>query len=144
MRPIEVAAVYPHSPALVWAALSSIEDHVTWMKDAERITFTSDSRRGVGTAFDCATRVGPLRTLDRMLVTEWEEGTAIAVTHRGLVTGAGRFTLTPVGGGTRLAWREELSLPWWLGGALGGLVARPVLTALWRGNLRRFGESLDD
>ena len=142
MRPIEVARHYPHSPERVWAALSDVAAHVTWMKDAERIEFASEARRGVGTAFTCVTRVGPLRTSDRMVVTAWEEGAEIAVTHRGLVTGSGRFTLAPVGSGTRLTWREDLTLPWWFGGRLGGLVARSILTRLWRGNLDRFGTAL--
>ena len=139
---IEVSAVYDRSPEHVWAALSSLADHATWMRDAERIEFTSAQRRGVGTAFTCATRVGPLRTLDRMVVTAWEEGAVIAVTHRGLVTGEGRFRLEGVGGGTRLTWTEELTLPWWFGGRLGEVLARPILRALWRGNLQRFEATL--
>jgi hypothetical protein len=71
-------------------------------------------------------------------VTEWRERRAMGVRHSGLVTGTGRFLLRRRRWGrTRLVWDEELHFPWWLGGPFGGLVARPVLRAVWRGNLRR-------
>ena len=57
-------------PADVWQVIEPIERHVDWMTDAESITFTSAARRGVGTRFDCLTKVGPFRTTDRMRVTE--------------------------------------------------------------------------
>lgn len=126
-------------PEVVWGRLADIDDHVTWMADAAAIRFLGDQRAGVGTAFEAETRVGPLRTLDAMEITEWREGQAMGVVHRGLVTGTGRFVLDPVPPGrTRLVWDEELRFPWWLGGPLGSLAARPVLRAVWRGNLRRF------
>ena len=126
-------------PAEVWRRLADIDDHVTWMADAAAITFTGDRRTGVGTVFECETRLGPLRTTDVMEITEWREAAAMGVRHRGLFTGTGRFELSPAGeGGTVLSWEEDLVFPWWLGGPLGAWVARPVLRAVWRGNLRRF------
>jgi hypothetical protein len=109
------------------------------MADAASIRFTGDQRSGVGTTFECETRVGPLRTRDVMEVTEWRERRSMGVRHRGLVTGTGRFLLRRHGRhGTCLTWDETLRFPWWLGGALGGVVGRPVLKWVWRGNLRRF------
>jgi carbon monoxide dehydrogenase subunit G len=125
-------------PPVVWRRLADIADHVSWMADAASIRFTGDRRTGVGTTFECETRIGPLRTLDVMEVTEWDDERALGVRHRGVVTGTGRFTLGPAGADrTRVVWDEELAFPWWLGGPLGGLAARPVLRAVWRGNLRR-------
>lgn len=123
----------------VWRELADLASHAEWMADADTITFTSDRRSGVGTTFDCVTRVGPLRTVDRMEVTGWEEGRAMSVRHVGLVRGEGTFTLVPLPGGTRttIDWDEDLRFPWWLGGPVAGLLARPVLTRIWRGNLRR-------
>jgi hypothetical protein len=103
------------------------------MADAEAIRFTSARRSGVGTTFDCDTRVGPLRLVDRMEVTEWREGRAIGVRHVGLVRGSGRFTLRGRGRRTRFTWEEELSIPWWLGGPAAAVVLRLV----WMRNLRR-------
>ena len=44
------------------------------MLDAVAIRFQNDQHRGVGTIFDCDTRVGPFKLVDRMEITEWEVG----------------------------------------------------------------------
>jgi len=75
---------------------------------------------------------------DRMTVTEWAPGRAMGIEHRGAVTGRGRFTLRRrPRGRTRFTWTERLEFPWWMGGPVGVLAARPVLRAVWRRNLRR-------
>jgi hypothetical protein len=108
------------------------------MRDAVAIRFLGEAREGVGTAFDCDTKVGPFRMVDRMVVTEWEDGRVIGIVHRGLVTGRGRFTLRRARRGrTRFTWDERLRFPWWAGGPVGGILAAPVLRRIWRGNLRR-------
>jgi carbon monoxide dehydrogenase subunit G len=135
---IRVQTTIEAPPHAVWRRLSDIADHVSWMGDAASIRFTGDQRAGVGTTFECETRVGPLRTRDVMEVTEWREGEAIGVRHRGLFTGTGRFLLhRRRRGRTRVVWDEHLRFPWWLGGIVGSVVASPVLRAVWRGNLRR-------
>ena len=58
-------------PAAVWRRLADIADHVSWMADAAEIRFTGDRHEGVGTTFECVTRLGPLHTLDVMEVTAW-------------------------------------------------------------------------
>ena len=124
-------------PPDVWRVVEPIEHHVDWMADAVSITFTSTIRRGVGTQFDCLTRLGPLHTTDRMGVTEWVPGEVMGIEHRGVVTGSGRFTLEPAEpAGTRFTWTEELTFPWWMGGAAGAIAAKPVLRAVWQRNLR--------
>jgi carbon monoxide dehydrogenase subunit G len=142
---IRVRRVIERPPAAVWDRLADIADHVTWMADAAAIRFTTERRQGVGTAFECETRVGPLRTLDRMEVTEWSPGEAIGVHHRGVVTGTGRFTLrgSTDGQRTELTWDEDLRLPWYLGGPVTATVARPILRRLWTANLRRFAAHLE-
>ena len=140
MAGIRVSVTIDAPPARVWDAVADISTHVRWMADAASIEFTSTATSGVGTTFDCLTRVGPIRLLDRMEVTRWEEGRAMGVSHFGVVQGTGVFTLSAAGtAGDRTAfgWQEQLRFPWWLGGPVGALVARPVLTRIWRGNLRR-------
>lgn len=122
----------------VWDALADIGAHVEWMADARSIRFTSSSTEGVGTTFDCDTKVGPLRLTDRMEVTEWVPDRAMAVRHVGLVTGEGRFTLTPHGDRTELSWTETLHFPWWIP----SLPAAAVLKQIWRWNLRSFEGTL--
>jgi carbon monoxide dehydrogenase subunit G len=134
---IRVGITIDAPPAEVWRVLEPIERHVDWMADAESIRFTGAQTRGVGTSFDCVTRIGPLRTTDRMIISEWKPGRAMGIEHRGVVRGQGRFTLRRRRAGTRFTWREQLQFPWWMGGPVGALAAKPILRAVWRRNLRR-------
>lgn len=137
MPRIKVAITIEAPPSAVWDAVGDISSHVEWMADAAAIRFTSSQTAGVGTTFDCDTSVGPFRLTDRMEITEWEPGRVMGVRHQGLVGGTGRFTLKGLRGGrTRFAWEERLHFPRWCGGPVGALVARPVLTRIWRSNLR--------
>lgn len=122
----------------MWKAIEDIRTHVGWMDEAVAIRFTSTRRRGVGTTFDCDTRVGPLRTTDRMEITAWRPGRVMGIRHVGAVTGEGRFVLRRrLRGGTRFTWEERLVFPWWMGGPLGALVGgHVVLRLVWRRNLR--------
>lgn len=128
---MKVTTVIDAGPQRVWPHLADLESHVEWMADAYDIRFAGPQRRGVGTRFDCDTRVGPFRLTDSMQVTEWEEGRVIGVRHEGLVTGEGRFTIERLDRGerTRFTWEEQLRFPWRL--------ATPVLAAIWRRNLAR-------
>jgi uncharacterized membrane protein len=140
---VRVSRQVPAARGLVWAVLERLEDHVEWMQDATAIRFRSAQRRGVGTTFECDTKIGPIRLTDTMEVTEWEERTSIGVHHRGAVSGSGRFELTDAPGpSTAVEWEEQLSFPWWLGASMGARMAKPVFEALWRGNLRRFARSV--
>jgi hypothetical protein len=144
---LRVGITIARPPAAVWRVIEPIERHIDWMADAVSITFTSTMRRGVGTRFDCLTRIGPLRTTDRMTVTEWEPGREMGIEHRGVVTGRGRFSLRSESRDrTQFTWTEELTFPWWMGGAVGAVAAKPVLRAVWRRNLRRLKQlvELDD
>ena len=130
---------------VVWEAVEDVRQHSDWMADAAQIRLTSTQVTGVGTTFECETRVGPLRTLDRMAITEWEEGRLMGVEHRGLVTGVGRFRLEDQSdGGTTFIWEEDLSFPWWLGGRATAALARPLLALIWRQNLRRLAGMFEE
>jgi carbon monoxide dehydrogenase subunit G len=138
---VEVSIVVDAPIDRVWAAIEPIEDHVRWMADAESITFTGPSRRGVGTTFECATRIGPFRTVDRMIVTEWEAPHVMGIRHEGLFTGSGRFRLTEVAPArTRFTWTEQIRFPRWLGASVGARAAEPVLRRVWNANLQRLAD----
>lgn len=139
MSRIAVSIEINVDPARVWQEVEPIENHVDWMHDAVAIRFQSDQMRGVGTTFLCDTKVGPIKLVDRMEITSWEPGVSMGVRHLGIVTGTGVFTLTPIdlGRRTRFSWTENLTFPWWLGGALGSRIGgRIVMTPIWRRNLR--------
>ena len=134
---MRVGVTIEASPKAVWAAIQDISTHVEWMDDAVAIRFTSRRRAGVGTSFDCDTKVGPFRLTDRMVITEWKPGRAMGVRHEGIVTGSGRFTLRRRGRGrTRFTWDERLVVPWRLGGPAGAAAGAVVLRRVWRRNLR--------
>lgn len=137
MKPVVVSVLIPASLETVWAEVERLENHPQWMTDAVGIEFDDDRRRGVGTKIRVATKIGPFRTTDAMEFTEWERPRAMGVAHKGLFTGTGRFTLEAEGDGTRFTWTESVLFPWFLGGPLGAFVARPILTRIWEGNLRR-------
>lgn len=139
MTRIRVSVLVEAPPRRVWRDVRDIASHVHWMHDAVAIRFTSRRRSGVGTTFDCDTRVGPLRMTDRMEVTEWRPRRSMGIRHVGVVTGEGRFVLRRAGVAgrrTRFSWDERLVFPWWAGGPLGGAVAGQVLRLVWRRNLR--------
>ncbi|HUQ38973.1 MAG TPA: SRPBCC family protein [Acidimicrobiales bacterium] len=136
MRHIRVATVLPAPPHEVWERLRDIASHVDWMADADAIRFTTERREGVGTAFECDTKVGPLRMTDKMQVTAWVPDREMAIRHTGVVAGRGRFLLEPFGARhTTFTWDEELAFPRWMRPA--APVARRVLAWVWRRNLRR-------
>jgi len=140
---IAVEVVIDAPASFVWADVRDISTHVSWMQDAEEIRFLSDQREGVGTRFECDTVVGPLKLTDVMEVTEWVEAKRMGVHHQGLVGGTGVFSLRASGSTTIFSWVEQLTFPWYFAGPLGATVARPVLKAIWKGNLRRLKDRIE-
>lgn len=141
MARIRIATDLAAPPERVWADVQDISSHVEWMADATAIRFLSSQTEGVGTRFECDTRIGPFKLTDVMEITEWEPGKVMGVRHTGVVTGTGRFTLKRLRGGrTRFQWRERLVYPIWLGGPVGAFLSKPVLRWVWRRNLARLAD----
>ena len=138
MAKIRVATMLDATPEVVWADVADIGSHVEWMADATAIRFLGPQTSGVGTTFECDTKVGPLKLTDVMEITEWVPGRSMGVRHTGVVTGTGAFTLKKATGGrTQFQWKEKLVFPWWMGGPLGAFLSKPVLRWVWRRNLTR-------
>lgn len=145
MSKVRTSVVIDAAPQQVWDVVADVAGHVDWMADAVAIRFTSGQREGEGTTFDCDTKFGPFKLTDRMEITEWcppvslpGSNASMGVRHAGLVTGEGRFTLRPAQGErTRFTWKERLAFPWWMGGPVGALAAKPLMGAVWRRNLGR-------
>lgn len=135
MARVQISIEISVSPAVLWEELRHIDRHVNWMNDAVSITFRSDQREGIGTTFECLTKIGPLTTKDIMTITAWKSEEVMGVAHQGLVTGSGIFTLEPTSLGTRMTWTEDLLFPWWGLGQFGALCARPVFRWIWKKNL---------
>lgn len=147
MGHIRVAVEIDAPPADVWAVVEQIPRHVEWMADAVAIRFTGAATRGVGTAFECDTEIGPIRLTDEMTITEWRPGHTMGVRHTGIVTGTGAFELEPIdlGRRTRFTWTEDLTFPWFLGGRAGEIVAgQTVMKQIWKRNLRRLATIVEN
>lgn len=142
MSHIKVSQMVTQPVDVVWQAIADLASHVKWMKDAVSLEFLTDRASGVGTTMEVATRVGPLRTIDVIEVTDWMEGSHIDVKHKGLITGRGRLAVMSAEDRTIVTWTEDLRFPWWTGGPVAAWVAKPVLASLWKGNLRRLEASL--
>src|SRR5215212_3017843 len=128
MARLKVETLIDAPPSAVWAAIADVTDHVRWMEDAVAIRLLTHQRSGVGTEFECDTRIGPLRLLDRMVITEWRPRRRMGVRHEGVVQGSGRFTLKRVRGGrTRFPWGERLEFPILMGRPVTAALAGPVL-----------------
>lgn len=127
----------------VWRAVKDIPSHTQWMRDARAIRITSRRRSGVGTSFECDTRVGPLALTDVLEVTEWKRGRVMGIRHVGRITGGGRFLLRRRRGGTLFVWDEWLEFPWWLGGRLAAAVSALLLRRIWQGNLARLKRQIE-
>ena len=137
MATIRVETTIEAPPDVVWAAIDDVRTHPRWMEDAVAVRVTSTAAAGVGTTFDCDTKVGPFRLTDQMAITRWDEGVAMGVRHVGLVQGEGEFVLSPLAGDrTLFTWTEELHFPLWMAGRLGARAGAPVLRRIWRQNLR--------
>ena len=136
-RTVRVSIIIDRPPSVVWRSVEDIASHVDWMADAEAIRFTSASTRGVGTTFDCDTKIGPFRLTDRMEITEWVPDATMGVSHVGTVTGEGRFRLRAVGTGapSSSGKRRSRSRSGWVG-PLGARVGAPVMAQIWRRNLQ--------
>jgi hypothetical protein len=144
MAKVRVVTMLDATPDAVWADVADISSHVEWMADATAIRFVSPQTSGLGTTFECDTKVGPFKLTDVLEITEWAPGKAMGVHHTGLVTGTGRFTLKKATGGrTQFQWKEKLVFPWWMGGPVGAFVSKPVLAWVWRRNLTRLASRFD-
>ncbi len=143
MASVDISRHIPASPEVVWAELRQIDRHVNWMLDAAAIRFVSPNREGLGTKFECDTKIGPLKVTDVMEVTEWIEGSSIRVRHVGVVTGEGNLEIVPeTDGSSLIRWTEDLTFPWYLGGPVGVQILRPVFFLVWRGNLKRLAAQI--
>jgi carbon monoxide dehydrogenase subunit G len=140
---IRIEQEVPAPRAKVWKELADLGSHASWMTDAGEVEFLGESTSGVGTRIRVPTRIGPLRTTDILEVTDWVEGKSMIVRHLGIFSGTGQFRLEgqlP----TVVIWEERLRFPWWLGGPITAVAARPILNRIWTGNLKRFATKFSE
>jgi len=133
---LQARAVFRAAPHHVWAVLSDWERQADWMPDVAWIHVTG-SERALGAALQARTKVMglPLVT-DRLTVDRWEPPQRLGVVHQGLVRGRGDWLLEPFTGGTRLTWKEQLTLPPPLVGSLALWLYAPIQRWMLRRSIR--------
>ncbi len=127
----------------VWNELADLASHGTWMGDVQSIGFEGPLRQGIGTRMVVRTRIGPFRTRDVLEFVVWDPPCRMSALHRGLISGSGEFLLAAEDPLTSVTWRETLRFPWYLGGVLTALMARPFLRRVWKANLARLAQRIN-
>ena len=137
---IHICITIAAPPDVVWRAVERIETHTEWMPDAETHHVPQRATRRASAPSSTASRASARCTPP---TTSWSPSGNPARSW-GSSTGArSRASASsgcgPLAGGdaTDFCWDERLTFPWWLGGAAGEQLGRPVLARIWAGNLRR-------
>jgi uncharacterized protein YndB with AHSA1/START domain len=124
---IERSIDLPCAPEEAWDVLTGWERQTDWMLDADGIDLRSEHRAGLGVRLHVRTRLFQVPAfVEPMEVVGWEPPHRLEVVHGAPVRGRGTWTLTPIDGGTRFTWTEEVALGVPLIGAAAAGLYRPV------------------
>lgn len=124
-------------PESIWDLITDWEHQDDWMLEASDFVVVSDVREGVGVEAEATIRIGGITTRDRVRVGEWDPPRRLVIEHLGWVTGRGIIELTLVAGRrTHVWWREELSPPLGVLGAIGMTAFKPLMARVFRRDLR--------
>ncbi len=141
---VESAVVLPASPDVTWTVLTDWERQPTWMRDADTVRVLGHLREGAGLRVAVKTRIWNIPLFTEVLeVTEWRPPRRLVVRHTSFVGGTGEWTLEAAGGGTRMRWVEELSIPVPVLGELALFAYRPFLRRLMRDALLRLRKQIE-
>ena len=142
MKPVVVVveAVLDGPPSVVWRCITDWEAQGEWMLEASDFVVTSPNREGVGVVAEATVKIAGIATRDRIRIDVWEPERVLGIVHLGWVGGRGDLFLTPVEGGTKFVWREELVPPWGVLGAIGLRLFRPLLARTFRRDVAELGK----
>ena len=134
---IEIAQTVPGPPSVVWELITDWEHQGDWMLEARDFKVISEQREGVGVEAEASISIGGITTRDVVRVVGWEPERRLAIEHRGWVSGLGEIHLTPLGNDrTHIFWREELTPPIGMLGALGLSAFKPLMTRIFKRDLK--------
>ena len=134
---VELAQTLPGPPEVVWDLITDWEHQDDWMLEASDFVVTSPQREGVGVEAEATITIGGISTRDRVRVIAWEPTRHLAIEHLGWVSGEGHLYLTPLfDERTHLFWREQLYPPAGFLGAVGMSVFKPMMTKIFRRDLK--------
>jgi len=120
-----------------WRVLTDWERQADWMRDADAVVVTSPSRTGTGVSLEVRTRLFQIPAFtETITVTGWHPPSMLTIEHGPPIRGSGEWSLTPVDGGTRCTWVEDVELAAPVLGWLLTACYAPVLGLLLRRSLR--------
>jgi carbon monoxide dehydrogenase subunit G len=134
---IENDVTLPAPPDVVWDLITDWERQGDWQLEARDFKVVSEQRTGVGVEAEATVKIGGISTRDKVRITGWEPPKRLAIEHKGWVSGRGEMHLTPLGTTrTHLFWKEELSPPLGVLGALGLTGFKPLMARIFARDLR--------
>jgi hypothetical protein len=134
---IELSETMPGPIDVVWGLITDWEHLGDWQLEAKDFTVLSEQREGIGVEAEATIRIGGITTRDKVRVSGWDPPKRLAIEHAGWVSGAGEMHLTPLGADrTHLFWREVLTPPLGVLGALGLTGFKPAMTRIFARDLR--------
>ncbi|CAN5660139.1 hypothetical protein BH20ACT23_BH20ACT23_29640 [soil metagenome] len=138
---IELAETMPGPPEVVWSLITDWENQGDWQLEARDFVVKSPEREGVGVTAEATVSIGGITTRDEVEVVAWEPHKLLAIEHKGWVSGRGELHLTPLRSPTRpdrthVFWVETLHPPLGSAGAVGLMVFRPLMSRIFKRDLR--------
>lgn len=134
---IELSETLPGPIQVAWELITDWENLGDWQLEARDFTVLSEQREGVGVEAEATVRIAGITTRDKVRITGWEPPKRLAIEHQGWVSGAGEMHLTPLGNArTHLFWREELTPPLGVLGAVGLTGFKPLMSRIFARDLR--------
>jgi hypothetical protein len=119
----------------VWAVVADIPGQIRWMPEMKQVTLLTDGPVGKGSVGEATVRIFGISVTDQVTITTFQPPTAFGIEHDGLFGGGGRLDLRPGTdpATTVVSWEEALIPP--LFPALGWLLGRPIIAALYKRDL---------
>ena len=133
---LEMRALLPGPPEIVWELITDWEHQDDWMLEATDFAVVSSHREGLGVEAEATVSIGGIKTRDRVRITRWEPGQVLGIEHLGWVSGHADMTLVPSNGSTRFVWREHFKPPLGVVGAMGMTLAKPLMHRIFMRDLR--------
>jgi uncharacterized protein YndB with AHSA1/START domain len=136
--PIESVIVIDAPIERVWSELADIEGQPRWMREMRSVRLLTPPPVGVGTQAEATVRILGIAVTDPVTVTAFEPPARFEIRHEGAFTGHGRIALERGADGstTIVRWDETLVAP--VVPHLWGVLAAPVLGAIFQADLELF------
>jgi hypothetical protein len=126
----------------VWDVVSDLERQPLWMEEMKSIRLRSPGPLGVGTRGEADVRIFMVGVVDAVEVDVHDPPTHLGIRHVGLFAGEGRIALEAIDADrTLVRWDERLVPP--LFPNLGQVLQKPVLGAIFQGDLERLKEIVE-